>query len=250
MPADVTLSVGRLRVPGGQGRGHHAVLLSAALHLAFAGLGLAIWQTRPNAPAAPAMVVELIVPESPAPAAPPEPPRAVPETPPEVRPVVRPKAPRKVVRPQALPRPTPTPAPTPAPTPTPAPAPTPDAVPVQAEAAAMPPTAGAAQEPAVVEKVVSPAPAPVDEEMAHYALAVRLALGRAARDHAGPKGRVEIAFGLDGQGDVRMAGITRSSGNPDLDAAALALVRTTAFPLPPENSSDGQRSYVIPIEFR
>ncbi len=101
-----------------------------------------------------------------------------------------------------------------------------------------------------MEKAVSPAPAPVDEEMAHYALAVRLALGRAARDHAGPKGRVEIAFGLDGQGDVRTAGITRSSGKPDLDAAALALVRTTAFPLPPENSSDGQRSYVIPIEFR
>lgn len=240
MPADVTLSVGRLRVPGGQGRGHHAVLLSAALHLAFAGLGLAIWQTRPNAPAAPAMVVELVVPESPAPATPPEPPRAVPETPPEVQPVVRPPAPRKVVRPQAPPRPPPVPTPTPA------------AAPVQAEVAAAPtpPTAAAAQAPALMEKVASSAPAPVDEEMAHYAIAVRLALGRAARDHAGPKGRVEIAFGLDGQGGVRTADITRSSGNPDLDAAALALVRTTAFPLPPENSSDGQRSYVIPIEFR
>jgi TonB family protein len=101
-----------------------------------------------------------------------------------------------------------------------------------------------------MEPVASSAPAPVDEEMAHYALAVRLALGRAARDHAGPKGRVEIAFGLDRQGGVRTADITRSSGNPDLDAAALALVRTTGFPQPPVSSRDGQLSYVIPIEFR
>ena len=236
MPADTNLSAGRLRVSGGQGRGRHAALLSAALHLALAGVGLGIWETRVSAPAAPLMVVELVASDMPAPLAPPAPAPVVPESRPEVPQATTPVVPAKAPKPPARPRPVPTPVVAPA-----------QAV---AEAAPPPPAAAVAEDTAAPVMTASPAAAAVDEEMAHYALAVRLALGRAARDHAGPKGRVEIAFGLDGQGGVRTGSIALSSGKPELDASALALVRATAFPLPPANSTDAQRSYVIPIEFR
>ncbi len=240
MLADTNLSAGRLRVSGGQGRGRHAALLSAVLHLALAGVGLGIWETRASAPAAPLMVVELVAPDTPAPVVPPAPALVVPETRPAVpqatTPVVPAKAPRSPARPGPLPNPV--------------------VAPVQAVAEAAPPLPPPSPQAAVAEGIpapvltASPVAAAVDEEMAHYALAVRLALGRAARDHAGPKGRVEISFGLDGQGGVRTGSIARSSGKPELDASALALVRETAFPLPPANSTDAQRTYVIPIEFR
>ena len=242
MLADTNLSAGRLRVSGRQGRGRHAALLSAALHLALAGAGLGIWETRASAPAAPLMVVELVAPDMPAPVAPPAPAPVLPETRPEVPQATTPVVPAKAPKPPARPRPTPTPVV--------APAQAVAHVAALAEAAPPPPPAAVAEDTPAPVLTASPAAAAVDEEMAHYALAVRLALGRAARNHAGPKGRVEIAFGLDGQGGVRTGSIARSSGKPELDASALALVRATAFPLPPANSTDAQRSYVIPIEVR
>ena len=238
MLADTNLSAGRLRVSGGQGRGQHAALLSAVLHLALAGAGLGIWETRASAPAAPLMVVELVVPDMPAPLAPPAPAPVVPETRPEVPQVTTPVVPAKAPKPPARPRPTPTPVVAPV------------AAVTEAAPPPPPPAVAVAEGTPAPVMTASPAAAAVDEEMAHYALAVRLALGRAVRNHAGPRGRVDIAFGLDAQGGVRTGSIARSSGKPELDASALALVRATAFPLPPANSTDAQRSYVIPIDFR
>lgn len=87
-------------------------------------------------------------------------------------------------------------------------------------------------------------------ELARYALAVRLALGRTRPPHAGIKGKVIVSFRLSLQGTVEKTDIHRTSGSAGLDRAALAAVHAAAFPLPPPGSTDAQRSYTVPFDFR
>lgn len=86
--------------------------------------------------------------------------------------------------------------------------------------------------------------------LAKYALEVRLALGRARPRHDGAKGRVLISFSLAASGSIVSAAVARSSGTASADAAALAAVMRAAFPLPPEGSTDAQRTYTVPFDFK
>ena len=87
-------------------------------------------------------------------------------------------------------------------------------------------------------------------ELARFALEVRLALGRARPRHGGARGRALIAFSLSPEGRLVVAEIARTSGNRDVDAAALASVRAALFPIPPIGSTDTQRTYTVPFEFK
>ncbi len=86
--------------------------------------------------------------------------------------------------------------------------------------------------------------------LSRYALEVRLALGRSRPKHSGIRGRVVIAFGLTPEGRISFARVERASGNERLDEAALAALRVAIFPPPPPGTTDPQRSYVAPFEFR
>jgi protein TonB len=86
--------------------------------------------------------------------------------------------------------------------------------------------------------------------MQRYAMEVRLALGRSRPRHAGVRGRVTITFALDDAGQVRAAEIARSSGIATADKAALQAVQSAKFPKPPHGSSDSQRTYTVPFDFR
>ncbi|MGE3914240.1 MAG: TonB family protein [Hyphomicrobiaceae bacterium] len=87
-------------------------------------------------------------------------------------------------------------------------------------------------------------------ELAKYAREIRLALGRARPRHGGGRVRVVIAFTLEVDGRLAAARVLASSGNSGADAAALSAVHATAFPAPPSNSTEVQRSYVVPFEFK
>jgi TonB family protein len=49
---------------------------------------------------------------------------------------------------------------------------------------------------------------------------------------------------------IESADVLQSSGSADLDQTALAAVRATSFPVPPEGSTDRQRSYTVPFDFK
>ena len=87
-------------------------------------------------------------------------------------------------------------------------------------------------------------------ELARYALAVRLALGRARPAHIGSRGKVVVGFRLSAGGSIEAVDIVRSSGSPRLDDIAIAAVRAAAFPTPPAGSTDAQRIYSVPFEFK
>ncbi len=107
--------------------------------------------------------------------------------------------------------------------------------------------------PAAPQTSTDPAEAAARQAAGHatrFALAVRQALGKSRPRHAGTKGRVVITFGLAESGSLRFAEVSRSSGNPGLDAATLTAVRTATFPRPPANLTDRQRTYVVPFDFK
>lgn len=83
-----------------------------------------------------------------------------------------------------------------------------------------------------------------------YAVSVRLALGKSRPTHRGRTGRVYIEFGLDRAGRLRLAQINRSSGDPDMDRAAILAVRSTRFPTPPADLTEVEMTYVVPFDFR
>jgi TonB family protein len=64
----------------------------------------------------------------------------------------------------------------------------------------------------------------------------------------GAEGTPTVAFSLDGGGRVTGAGLSRSSGERDMDAEAVAMVRRAApFPAPPPGAP---RSFSASIGFR
>ena len=64
------------------------------------------------------------------------------------------------------------------------------------------------------------------------------------------KGTVVLRLVIAGDGALERAEVQKSSGHRLLDEAAVQLVRTTAFPRPPEGLSPDQRAYTAPIVFR
>jgi TonB family protein len=64
----------------------------------------------------------------------------------------------------------------------------------------------------------------------------------------GAEGTPTVGFSLDGAGEVTRAGLARSSGQSDIDAEALAMVRRAApFPAPPAGAP---RSFSASVGFR
>lgn len=83
-----------------------------------------------------------------------------------------------------------------------------------------------------------------------YAAQVRARI-LARRPYAdGTQGTTVINFGLSPTGRLRYASVSRSSGNRALDAIALAAVRGTSFPTPPNGALSGQLQFSIPFHFR
>jgi protein TonB len=81
-----------------------------------------------------------------------------------------------------------------------------------------------------------------------HATKVRQALGRHKPRSVGTSGSVTVSFAIGASGALRNARISRSSGKPQLDQAALATVRKAApFPRP---TRGGQPAYTITINFR
>jgi protein TonB len=66
----------------------------------------------------------------------------------------------------------------------------------------------------------------------------------------GEQGIARVAFTIDREGWVRGSRIVQSSGEPELDQEALAmLTRAQPVPRPPERVSGRELSFVIPIKF-
>lgn len=260
-------------------------VLSLALHVA-AGVVL----LRPPAPPPLVLAEGVeIMPEPPAPqpeaaepepvaeaAAPPPPPEAVispppdtvatvepppPEQPPPPEPVVvaappeppLPTPPEEVVA--ALPEP-PQPAPSPPPRPVArvaaAPRPAPRAATTATDAAPTAPAAASVA--AVASPLARPAPPPTNLPQT-YLGALHAALQRHQRYPDGARwrrseGTPMVQFRLRRDGAVLEARLLRSSGDPELDAAALATIQRAAPlpPMPPDYPAP-ERDFTIPLRF-
>jgi protein TonB len=87
--------------------------------------------------------------------------------------------------------------------------------------------------------------------MVGYAARVRARVASNKPGMAGRKGTAVVSFAVTGGGGLAYARLSRSSGVPALDQAALAAVRRSApFPTPPAGASAGQRAFSIPFHFR
>jgi len=94
-------------------------------------------------------------------------------------------------------------------------------------------------------------------EVDAYGMAVQSALlavdqreAKARVAAAQAKGTVIVRIVIGSGGGLERAEIVTSSGRPQLDEAALLLIRRTAFPPPPTSLSADQRTYLAPIRFR
>jgi protein TonB len=87
-------------------------------------------------------------------------------------------------------------------------------------------------------------------ELARYAIELRLALGKTRPRHRGSRGRTQVTFTLSLEGDLSQVGVSHSSGRPELDQAALDAVRRAVLPRPPAESTEKQRTYVVPFDFK
>lgn len=67
---------------------------------------------------------------------------------------------------------------------------------------------------------------------------------------AGQRGTVKVTFAIAGDGALKFARVTVSSGNMGLDKAALAAVQGVTFPPPPLGLDVAQLTYEIPYRFR
>jgi protein TonB len=76
----------------------------------------------------------------------------------------------------------------------------------------------------------------------------REAKARASASKA--KGTVVVRLSIDGNGRLANAQVVKSSGQTQLDDAALFLIRLAAFPPPPPSLTVDQRSYIAPIRFQ
>lgn len=64
------------------------------------------------------------------------------------------------------------------------------------------------------------------------------------------KGTVVIKLVLDGKGTLSRAEVFKSSGNRQLDEAALLLTRRATYPPPPPDIDTADLSYIAPVRFR
>lgn len=88
-------------------------------------------------------------------------------------------------------------------------------------------------------------------EVQRYARSVVEALsGSRPKGLSGTKGTAKISFQISPDGSVVFVRIIASSGNPKLDAAAMAAVETVRFPPPPSAMTAAQLTYEIPYHFR
>lgn len=87
-------------------------------------------------------------------------------------------------------------------------------------------------------------------ELRQYALAVRLAIGKARPRHTGARGKVVVVFTVGEDGRVQSPSIARSSGDARLDAEALAAIARASLPPPPAGATAQQRTFLIPFDFR
>ena len=87
-------------------------------------------------------------------------------------------------------------------------------------------------------------------QLARYAMAVRLALGKTRPKYQGDRGLVSIQFVVSQAGDVLFAEIAKTSGSGRLDEAALSAIRNTHLPQPPTGMTERQRTYVVPFDFK
>jgi protein TonB len=72
----------------------------------------------------------------------------------------------------------------------------------------------------------------------------------AAARARGEQGLVQVAFSIDRDGWVRASRLVKSSGSPDLDQEALAmLTRSQPVPRPPERISPSELSFTVPVQF-
>jgi periplasmic protein TonB len=66
----------------------------------------------------------------------------------------------------------------------------------------------------------------------------------------GDQGLARVAFTIDRDGSVRGSRIVQSTGSPELDQEALAmLTRAQPVPLPPNRALTGELSFTIPVRF-
>ncbi len=94
-------------------------------------------------------------------------------------------------------------------------------------------------------------------EIDAYGLAVQTALlavdqreAKARASASQAKGTVVVRLALDDKGALISAEVVKSSGRPQLDDAAILLIRLAAFPPPPPSLTAAERSYLAPIRFR
>lgn len=67
----------------------------------------------------------------------------------------------------------------------------------------------------------------------------------------GQQGTVEVQFAIDRTGKIMEKTVRKSSGNPLLDAEALAAIdRANPFPLPPDEEPGEALRYSMPIQFK
>lgn len=83
-----------------------------------------------------------------------------------------------------------------------------------------------------------------------YGRHVALALSKTKPKGFGIRATVQVTFTIAADGGLALAEVTKSSGYPKLDDAAIEAVRRTRFPVPPASMSTAQRFYQFPYHFR
>jgi protein TonB len=108
-----------------------------------------------------------------------------------------------------------------------------------------------------VDKAAQAAAAAGSRAILAYGTAVQSALmavdqrdAKARASALQAKGTVVVRLTLDDRGALVKAEIVKSSGRPQLDDAALLLIRLAAFPPPPPGLTADQRAYIAPIRFQ
>lgn len=86
-------------------------------------------------------------------------------------------------------------------------------------------------------------------QLSLFAMQVRTALGKSRPKYVG-RGHVTIMIVLSTDGQLVSADVVASSADAQLEAAALAAMRSTSFPRPPEGSTESQRRFNVPFTFK
>lgn len=186
-------------------------------------------------------------PEPPPPAPEPEPARPAPEpvkeperkTEPE--PSSEPEPPQKPEPAVKPPPPPPPPPPLPPPPPPPPPAPPPPAAPPAAPARPSPPPAPAAPAPVQEKVVAKKLPSPLNRVKPRYPVSSR---------ERGEQGDTFVEIEISRDGKAESVRVSKSSGYPELDKAALAAARRMRFRPAEKNGRRTPSKAILPVRFR